>query len=70
MRDEVTMEWDKTGNDSIDSDENLHRTWIEVKDDAFANILPVLCTEIPEIKLESQNSPVYIHWYICLIRES
>lgn len=63
MRDEVTMEWDEQANVSIDADENLQRTWIEVKDDAFENILPKLFAEIPKIQLACLQVPVYIHWY-------
>jgi len=66
MRDEVTMEWDAQANESIDADENLQRTWIEVKDDAFENILPLLFTEIPKIQLACLQAPVYIHWYDAL----
>lgn len=63
MQDEVTMEWDEQANESIDTDENLQRTWIEVKDDAFENILPRLFTEIPKMHLACLQAPVYIHWY-------
>lgn len=63
MRDEVTMEWDEQANVSIDADENLQRTWIEVKDDAFENILSKLFAEIPKIELARLQVPVYIHWY-------
>jgi hypothetical protein len=63
MRDEVTMEWDEQANVSIDADENLQRIWIEVKDDAFENILPKLFAEIPKIELARPHVPVYIHWY-------
>jgi len=63
MRDEVTMDWDREANELIDSDENLQRTWIEVRDDSFENILPILSTEIPEIRRACLDAPVYIHWY-------
>jgi hypothetical protein len=63
MRDEVMMDWDRQANELIDSDENLQRTWLEIRDDSFENILPVLYSEIPKIRRACLNKPVYIHWY-------